>query len=91
MAWTKANEIIDLLRKKFGLEEEFFTILRVWNKEAGIDGVEVAGYKNGTIFTKTQSSVAVSELNFRKKEIIKKINQYIGSAKVKNIKVKIEV
>jgi hypothetical protein len=91
MVWTKANEIIDSLRKKFGLEEEFFTIERVWSKEVGIDGVEIAGYKNGIIFTKTQSSVAVSELNFRKKEIIKKINQYIGSAKVKNIKVKIEV
>jgi hypothetical protein len=90
MSWTKANEIIELLRKKFGLEEEFFTIERVWNKEVGIEGVEITRYRKGTIFAKTQSSVAVSELNFRKKGIIKKINQYIGSAKVKNIIVKIE-
>jgi hypothetical protein len=91
VSWTKASEIIELLRKRFGLEEEFFTVERVWNKEVGIEGVEIIGYKNGTVFAKTQSSVAVSELNFRKKEIIKKINQYIGGAKVKNIKVKIEV
>jgi hypothetical protein len=90
MSWTKANEIIELLRKRLGLEE-FFTIERVWNKEVGIEGISLTGYKNRTIFAKTQSSVAVSELNFRKKEIINKINQYIGSAKIKNIKVKIEV
>ncbi|MDR2437315.1 MAG: DUF721 domain-containing protein [Endomicrobium sp.] len=90
MSWTKANEIIELVRKKFGLEEEFFTIEHVWNKEVDIEGVAITGYRKGTIFAKTQSSVAVSELNFRKKGIINKINQYIGSAKVKNIKINIE-
>ncbi|MDR1663045.1 MAG: DUF721 domain-containing protein [Endomicrobium sp.] len=90
MPWTKASEIIELLKKRFGLREEFFTIERVWGKEVGMEGVEIIGYKNGTIFTKTQNSAAVSELTLRKKEIIKKINQYIGTQKIKNIKVKIE-
>jgi hypothetical protein len=90
MSWAKASEVIDLLRKRLGLEEEFFIVERVWNKEVGIEGVEITGYKNGTVFTKTQSSVGVSELTFRKKEIIKKLNQYIGIQKIKNIKVRIE-
>jgi hypothetical protein len=90
MSWTKASEIIELLRKKLGLEEDFFTVGKVWAKEVGIEGIEITGYKNGTIFTKTQSSVAVSELNLRKKEILKNLNQYIGSQKIKNIKIKIE-
>ncbi|MDR2811514.1 MAG: DUF721 domain-containing protein [Endomicrobium sp.] len=90
MTWTKASEIIELIRKRLGLEEEFFTVERVWNKEVSIEGLEITGYKNGTIFTKTQSSVAVSEFTFRKKEIIKNLNQYIGMQKIKNIKVKIE-
>ncbi|MDR2399872.1 MAG: DUF721 domain-containing protein [Endomicrobium sp.] len=91
MSWTKASEIVELLRKRVGLEEEFFTVERVWSKEVGIESISLTGYKNGTIFAKTQSSVAVSELNFSKKKIINKINQYIGSAKIKDIKVKIEV
>jgi hypothetical protein len=88
MVWTQAAEIINLLRKQLGLEEEFFTVEKVWQKEVGIDGIEITGYKNGVIFTKTQSSVANCELTLRKKDIIKKINQYIGSSKIKDIKVK---
>ncbi|MCA6071932.1 MAG: DUF721 domain-containing protein [Endomicrobium sp.] len=88
MVWTQAAEIINLLRKRLGMEEEFFTVEKVWQKEVGIDGIEITGYKNGVIFTKTQSSVASCELTLRKKEIIKKINQYIGSSKIKDIKIK---
>ncbi|GHT53764.1 hypothetical protein AGMMS50233_00380 [Endomicrobiia bacterium] len=90
MAWTQAAETINLLRKKLGLYEEFFIVQKVWKREVGIDCVEIAGYKNGIIFTKTLSSVANYELTVRKKEIIKKLNQYIGSPKIKNIKIKIE-
>jgi hypothetical protein len=90
MAWTQAAEIIKLLRKQLGLEEEFFTVEKVWKKEVGIDSIEITGYKNGVIFTKTLSSVASYELTVRKKEIIKKLNQYIGGSKIKNIRIKIE-
>lgn len=90
MAWTQATKIINSLRKRLGLEEEFFTIEKVWQKEVGIEGVEIVGYKNGVILAKTQSSVASYELFLRKKEIIKRINQYIGSSKIKNITVKVE-
>ncbi|MDR1523438.1 MAG: DUF721 domain-containing protein [Endomicrobium sp.] len=89
MAWTQAYDIISALKKKFGLENEFFTITKVWAKETGIDGIDVIGYKDGTIFAKTQSSVAVYEFNLRKKEIIRKLNQYVGKSTIKDIKVKI--
>ncbi|MCA6071353.1 MAG: DUF721 domain-containing protein [Endomicrobium sp.] len=88
MTWTRAAEIINLLRKQLGLGEEFFAVEKVWQKEVGMDGIEITGYKNGVIFTKTQSSVACCELALRKKEIIKKINQYIGGSKIKDIKIK---
>ncbi|GHT59850.1 hypothetical protein AGMMS49950_03660 [Endomicrobiia bacterium] len=91
MTWTQAAETIDLLMKRLGLYEELFIVQKVWKREVNIDGVEIAGYKNGVIFTKTLSSVANYELTVRKKEIIKKLNQYIvGSPKIKNIKIKIE-
>jgi hypothetical protein len=90
MSLTKATEIINLLRNRLGLDEKFFIVQKVWKKEVGIDGIEITGYKNGVIFTKTLSSVANYEFTLRKKEIIKKLNQYIGSSKIKNIKVKIE-
>jgi hypothetical protein len=90
MSLTKATEIINLLRNRLGLDEKFFIVQKVWQKEVGIDDIEITGYKNGVIFTKTLSSVANYEFTLRKKEIIKKLNQYIGSSKIKNIKVKIE-
>ncbi|MDR0618172.1 MAG: DUF721 domain-containing protein [Endomicrobium sp.] len=89
MGWTQARDIINSLKKKFGLESEFFTITKVWKKEVGIDGVGITGYRNGTVFVKTQSSVAGYEFNLRKKEIIRKLNQYVGKVVVKDIKVKI--
>jgi hypothetical protein len=90
MTWTRASEVINLLSKQLGLEGEFLIIEKVWNREVGIDGIEIAGYKNGTIFIKTSSSVAGYELFVRKKEIIKKLNQYVCNSKIKKIKIKVE-
>jgi hypothetical protein len=90
VSWTQAEEIISLLKKKLGLDEDFFVIRKIWEKEIGINGVEISGYKDGTILAQTQSSAANFELTTRKKEIIRKLNQYIGSSKIKNIKVKIK-
>ncbi|MDR0956653.1 MAG: DUF721 domain-containing protein [Endomicrobium sp.] len=63
---------------------------KVWKDKVGMNDAEITGYKNGVIFAKTVSSVVSYELMLRKKEIIKKLNQYIGIAKIKNIKIKIE-
>jgi hypothetical protein len=90
MPWTPASEIINLLKKQLGLDEEFFIIEKVWEKEVGISDVKISGYKNGTIFACTQSSVASDDLGLRKKKIIEKLNQYLSSPRIKNIKIKIE-
>lgn len=90
MSWTSSRKVIGLLRKQLGLDDVFFTLEKVWDREVGVGGVEIIGYKNGTIFTQTQSSVANYELTIRKKEIVEKLNQYIGNTKIKNIKVSIK-
>jgi hypothetical protein len=90
MSWTSAYDIINLLKKQLGLNEDFFIIERVWKKEINIDGIKLNGYKNGIIFIQTQSSVANSEFVIRKRSIIKKLNQYMINQKIKNIKLKIE-
>ncbi|MDR1401313.1 MAG: DUF721 domain-containing protein [Endomicrobium sp.] len=90
MSWTPSEKIINLLRRQLGLDDVFFILDKVWGKEVGIECIKITGYKSGTIFAQTQSSVANYELMIRKKEIVKKLNQYIGSSKIKNIKVSIE-
>jgi hypothetical protein len=90
VSWTQAGDVINLLKERLGLDETFFIVEKVWKKEIGIENIEMCGYKNGIIFAQTQSSVASYELTIRKKEIIKKLNQYFNSPKIKNIKIKIE-
>jgi hypothetical protein len=90
MPWTRSKEIISSLRSELGLDEDFFTVKKIWEKEVGMCGIEIDGYRNGTIFVQTESSAANFELTVRKKEIIKKLNQYISSSKIKDIKVKIK-
>jgi hypothetical protein len=90
MSLVRAGEVINILKKRLGLDETFFIVEKIWGKEVGMEDINITGYKNGVIFTQTHSSVASYELTVRKNEIIKKLNQYFGSKKIKNIKVKIE-
>ena len=86
----RVADILEPIKKMLGLDEDFFTIMKVWNKEIGIDSVELCGYKDGTIFAQTQYNAAINEILIRKKEIINKLNQYLGGAKIKNIKVSVK-
>ncbi len=86
---TEVSQIMEALKKTLGLDENFFAVSKVWDKEVGVDNVGISGYKNGVIFAETQYSTALHEVTIRKKEIIKKLNQYIGSNKIKDIKIKI--
>jgi hypothetical protein len=90
MSLVRAGDVINILRKRLGLDETFFVVKKIWKKEVGMEDVNVTGYKNGVIFAQTHSSVASYELTVRKNEIIKNLNQYFGSKKIKNIKIKIE-
>ena len=87
---TPVADILEPIKKMLGLDEDFFAVMKVWDKEIGINGAEVCGYKDGTIFAQTQYNAVINEILIRKKEIINKLNQYIGSQKIKNIKVTIK-
>ncbi|MDR3049776.1 MAG: DUF721 domain-containing protein [Elusimicrobiota bacterium] len=82
--------IIDSMKTQLGLDVDFFVLAKLWEKEFGAD-VEICGYKKGTLLVETQSFTAMSEINLRKKEILNRLNQYIGGGvKIKNIKLRIK-
>jgi hypothetical protein len=85
-----AAKIIASLKKQLGLNEDFLVMEKVWEKEVGIYDIKMDGFKNGIILACTHSSVAGNELIIRKREILKKMNQYFNSQKIKDIKVKIK-
>jgi hypothetical protein len=89
MAWAKSGEIIKTLRKQLGIDEKFFIIEKIWEKTVGIEDIELFGCKKEIIFAETSSSSANNEFLIRKKEIIKKINQYLDK-KIKDIRVEIK-
>jgi hypothetical protein len=90
MGFSHIAQIMNELKKQLGMDADFFTIAKVWNHEVNIASTQICGYKNGTIIAQTQSSTALAEINLRKKEIIKKMNQYLGETKIKNIKITIK-
>jgi hypothetical protein len=90
MAFSSGAQIIENLKKILGIDLDFLTIAKVWEKEVGMEKTEICGYKNGTIIVQAQSGVALTEINLRKKEIIKRMNQYLGENKIKNIKIIIQ-
>lgn len=87
MAFSPADQILNDLKKQLGLDADFITLMKVWDKEVAI--AQICGYKNGTILAQTPSSAALAEINLRKREIIRKLNQYLGEPKIKNIKITI--
>ncbi|AKL98485.1 DciA family protein [Endomicrobium proavitum] len=87
---TEVSGVMEALKKMLGLDSDFFTIAKVWDKEVNVDSAEISGFKDGVIYAQTPYSAAVHEINLRKKEIIRRLNQYIGTNKIKNIKVTIK-
>ncbi|MDR3111941.1 MAG: DUF721 domain-containing protein [Elusimicrobiota bacterium] len=86
MSWVKSSDIMDVLKNKLGIDDTWFVLGNVWDKESGIEGLKISGYRKGVIYIETTSSPANSELAIHKKEIIKKVNQYFGEERIKNIK-----
>jgi hypothetical protein len=85
-----ASSIIETIKQDLGLTEDFFIIAKVWEKETGLQTIELCGFKNGVIYAQTPYSAAINDIMFRKREIINKLNQYLGNKKIKNIKVEIK-
>jgi len=82
-------DILEPVKKQLGIDESFFIIAGVWDKEVGQDP-QFLGFKDGVIFAQTQSSAVQYDINLRKKDIIEKLNQYLGSPKIKNLKIEIK-
>jgi predicted nucleic acid-binding Zn ribbon protein len=93
MAFTPAEEIIELLKRKLGLNENTFAIMQIWKNELGAMAqyAELTGFKNGAIYVECATNVHLHELTLRRRELIKKINQHFGKARVvKDIKLKLK-
>jgi hypothetical protein len=87
MAFSPVDQILNNIKKQLGLDADFVTLMKIWDKEVSM--AQICGYKNGTILAQTQSSAALAEINLRKREIIKRLNQYLGGRKIKDIKITI--
>ena len=61
-----------------------------WQQEVGNNKVILNGFKNGTLFATTVSAAYLNDFNLRKRQIINRLNQYLGSKVIKNIKCEIK-
>lgn len=81
------------VKKKIGLDDKtiFYLFKKIIKEELGNVGLEKLKpdyFFNGTIFIKSESSAFASEVELQKNKIIRQINQEIGCAEIKNIKLK---
>ena len=82
--------LVTALFHKLGLNDDYFIIMSKWQQELGNNKVELNGFKDGIIFASAKSAVYVNDLNLRKRQIINKLNQYLGKKLIKNIKCEIK-
>ncbi len=80
-------------RKQASLDDKsiFYFFNKIIEKEYGNKGLGNLSpnfLKRKTLFVKAKSSVWANELWLNKEEIIEKINKEIGSAEIKEIKIK---
>lgn len=93
MAFSNAGSIIDLLRQQLGLNEKSYAIIKIWEKEIGniAKDAVLTGIKGGILIVEVTSNVHLQELSLRKREILRKMNQYFGNEKVvRDIKLKLK-
>jgi len=93
MALRPSSEIIDVIKQQLGLNEDFLTVIKLWDNVLGslAKHAVITGYKKGQVFVDVSSSAHMQELILRKKELMRKINQYFGTKKVvKDIKLKLK-
>lgn len=84
------SSVINQLKKQLGLDDNYYVLISVWEKEVGNNKVELNGFKNGTVFAKTESAVYLHDFNLKRGQLIKRLNQYFGKTVVKNIKCEIK-
>mgnify|MGYP001098154058 CR=1 FL=1 len=86
----ETSSVMSILKEHLGIGEEYSVIISVWQREIGSEKVTLCGYKSGTLFAQAPSTAYINDLNLRKKQIIKKINQYLGKNLIKNIKCEVK-
>jgi hypothetical protein len=87
--FSRAGAILEIVKKELGIDIDYSVLLKVWENEIYPNKASICGYRKGNILAETDSAAAVNDIATRKKQIINKINQFLGSQKIKNIKVKI--
>ena len=90
MEFTEVSSIIKQISDKLGLNDDYFIIMSKWQQELGNNKIELSGFKDGVLFASAKSAVYVNDLNLRKRQIINKLNQYLGKKVIKNIKCEIK-
>lgn len=90
MEFIEVSQILKKISKKLGLDDNYFIIMSKWQQEVGNNKIELEGFKDGVIFSSTKSAVYLNDFNLRKKQIIDRLNQYLGKKIIKNIKCKIK-
>lgn len=88
--FESVSSVINQLKKQLGLDDNYYVLISVWEKEVGNNKVELNGFKNGIVFARTESAVYLHDFNLRKRQLIKRLNQYFGKTVVKNIKCEIK-
>ena len=88
--FESVSSVINQLKKQLGLDDNYYVLISVWEKEVGNNKVELNGFKDGTVFARTESAVYLHDFNLKKRQLIKRLNQYFGKTVVKNIKCEIK-
>jgi hypothetical protein len=87
--FSRAGVILEIVKKELGIDIDYPVLLKIWENEIHPNKASICGYRKGIVFAETDSAAAINDISIRKKQIIKKINQFLGSQKIKNIKIKI--
>ena len=90
MELTEVSAVLKKISEQLGLNDDYFVIMSKWQQEVGNDKVVMNGFKNGIIFAATSSAVYLNDFNLRKRQIIDRLNQYLGKKLIKNIKCEIK-
>ena len=90
MELIEVSSLLPKIKKSIGLDDNYFIIISKWQQEIGNNKVVLNGFKNGTIFATTISAVYLNDFNLRKRQIINRLNQYLGKKVIKNIKCEIK-
>jgi hypothetical protein len=93
MVFTPANDIINLLKRQLGLDENTYAVMQIWERELGplAKYAELVAFQKRQLIVEVASSVHLQEMTLRRRDLINKINQYFGREKVvKDIKLRLK-